>query len=259
MQTEKNPVQSAQRIFTILELLARSGKMALTEIAEALELHKSTAHRLLASLMTMGYVKKDPKSGKYMLTFKLLELSGMLLEGIDIVGLARPYLERLGEETQEAVHLVQREGSEIIYIDKVESSASSIRMVSRIGVRRPMYCTAVGKAMLATLPRGEVISIWEESTIQSLTEHTITSLPDLFQELEKIRQNGFALDNEENELGVRCIAACILDYKGRANNALSVSAPVSRMSDSRIEQLAPFVLAAKADLSRELGYREGNR
>ena len=203
----------------------------------------------------MGYVRKDERTGSYRLTFKLLELSGMLLEGVDTVGLARPYLEQLGRQTHEAVHLVQRDGAEIVYIDKVERSEGSIRMVSRIGLRRPLYCTAVGKAMLAEMPAGKVAQLWERSCIEQLTGHTITSLQALYRELEEVRERGYALDNEENEIGVRCIGACILDYQGRANNALSVSAPLPRMGDERIRELAPFILEAKRALSRELGYR----
>lgn len=255
---EKNPVQSAQRIFEILELLAKEGKMALTDISQVLQLHKSTVHRLLCSLSAMGYAKKDDSTGKYTLTYKLLELSGCMLDGIDIVSTARPYLERLGEQTQEAVHLVARDGGEIVYVDKVEPGAGTIRMVSRIGLRRPMYCTGVGKAMMAYMGRGEVREIWEGSSVQALTEHTIVSLPALYEELERIRSAGYALDNEENELGVRCIAVCIQGHQGRAEYALSISAPILRMCDARIGQLAPLILSVRQDLSRELGYREKN-
>lgn len=255
---EKNPVQSAQRIFDILELLAQQGELPLHEVARRLSLHKSTAHRLLSSLIAMGYARREERTGCYRLTFKLLEISGRLLETLDIVGLARPYLEQLGRQTHEAVHLVQRDGAEIVYIDKVEAGEGSIRMVSRIGLRRPLYCTAVGKAMLAEMPAGKVEQLWERSRVQRLTERTITDLPSLYRELEQVRRRGYALDNEENEMGVRCIGVCILDYQGRANNALSVSAPLSRMGDARIHDLAPFMLQARKAISRELGYRESH-
>lgn len=252
---EKNPVQSAQRIFDVMEMLSQRGKMTLTELSERLFLHKSTVHRLLSSLGSMGYVKQD-KSGKYMLTLKLLQLAGSLLEKFDIIELARPFLEALGQKTQEAVHLVQRDGAEIVYIDKVESSVSSIRMVSRIGICRPLYCTAVGKAMLAQMPRTQVAELWGQSEIIRYTEHTIVSLSALYAELDEVCERGYALDNEENELGVRCIAAALLDYKGRANAAISVSAPLSRMSDSRIKELSGILLPVATALSVELGYQK---
>lgn len=252
--SEKNPVQSAERIFDILETLAQNGAMGLTELSQLLELHKSTAHRLLNSLIVMGYVKKEP-SGKYNLTFKILEVAGKLLGRIDVLALAHPYMERLVKQTHETVHFVQREGNNIVYIDKVESDENMIRMVSRIGLRLPMYCTGVGKALMAQLGDNEIRSIWAHSDVCKLTDRTIVELDEFLKEISVIRRMGYALDNEENELGVRCIAACVQDFEGNASNAFSISAPLSRMSDSRIEELAGYVLQAKKELSQELGYR----
>lgn len=252
---EKNPVQSAERIFEILETLAHNGAMGLTELSVLLGLHKSTVHRLLNSLTVMGYVKKDAASGKYQLTFKILELAGKLLGRIDVLSEAHPFIEKLVQQTHETVHFVQREDNHIVYIDKVESDANVIRMVSHIGLLQPMYCTGVGKAILAQLPDGEIRKIWEQTDIRRLTKNTIVEFGALMEEIGIIRQKGYALDNEENELGVRCIAACVLDYSGSANHAFSVSAPTARMSDIRIDELSGYVLETKRGLSRELGYR----
>ncbi len=148
-----------------------------------------------------------------------------------------------------------REGIDIVYVHKVDSKNSSIRMFSRIGMRRPMYCTAVGKSILATMPDHEVARIWSRSNIRRYTEHTIMDLEMLFGELEAIRRRGYALDNEENELGVRCIGAAVLDYTGQGKAALSISAPITRMPDERINELAAELLAASALISAELGYK----
>ena len=254
---EKNPVQSAERIFDILEKLAQNGAMGLTELGQELSLSKSTTHRLLNSLAVMGYVQKDEMTGKYQLTFKILEIAGKLLNRLDILSVAHKYLEHLMKETHETVHLIQSEGCNIVYIDKVESddASSSIRMASRIGLRLPMICTAVGKALLAELPEKEVLRVWNNSTVQKYTPNTIVSLEDLLRELQDVRRQGYALDNEENELGVRCIAACVKDYTGKCVNAFSISAPISRMSDERIEELSTYVLKTRRDLSEALGYR----
>ncbi len=256
---ENNPIQSAERIFHVLEFLAESGPTSLTELSEELRLSKSTTHRMLLSLCMMGYVRKDDVSGKYELTFKLLEIAGRVLERVDILPIAHRYLEQLMRQTHETVHFVQRDGNSLVYVDKVESDANSIRMVSRIGLRLPMFCTGVGKAMLAEMPLNQVEEIWNHSSIRAYTQHTITNLDQLLLELEWIRSHGYALDNEENELGVRCIAACVHDFSGKANNAFSVSAPISRMSDDRIRELSAFVLNTKKELSRELGYRFPSR
>jgi len=233
---EKNPIQSAERIFSVLELITQKGQLGVMEISTTLNLNKSTVHRLLASLISMGYVRQDPASGKYTLTFKLLSLAEAFRSKIDVVSIAHPYLEQIMEKSKETVHLVQWEGSEVVYIDKVESNSSSVRMVSRIGLRQPMYCTAVGKVILSSISEDEVRKIWEESNIKKLTKNTIVDFEVLLNELELIRKRGYAVDNEENEIGVRCMAVYIKDYRGKAVNAFSISAPVNRMTDERIER-----------------------
>ena len=206
-------------------------------------------------MINLGYVRKDSDSNKYRLTFKLFEISGRVVAGIDTVSVAKPYLERLRNETNEAIHLVVRDGIDIVYVHKVEANNSSIHMFSRIGMRRPMYCTAVGKSILATMSDGHIKRIWDKSDIKQYTQHTIIRLENLYQELEQVRRLGYALDNEENELGVRCIGTAVLDYSGRAAAALSISAPLMRMTDQRIEELAQYILKAREDISSELGYR----
>lgn len=251
---QTNPVQSAERIFEILEALVQSGPVTLTELSTRLSLHKSTVHRLLKSLILMGYARQEEESGKYLPTYKVLGLAGMLLSKLDILAVARPHLERLMRQTHETVHFVQRENTHIIYVDKVESDANSIRMVSRIGLRQPMYSTGVGKAILAQMKDSEIREVWKQSEIQPFTPHTIITPEQLMQEIELVRRQGYALDNEENELGVRCIAASVTDFYGRATNAFSISAPVSRMSDERVRELSEYVLQTKRALSQELGF-----
>ena len=251
---ETNPVQSAERIFQIFEALAQNGPMTLAQISALLGLHKTTAHRLTNSLVSMNYVCKDSLTGKYRLTFKILELSGKLLEKMDILTVAHPFIERLANDSRETVHFVQREGTNIIYIDKVESNVNSVRMVSRVGLRQPMYCTAVGKAMLAELPVAEVREVWEKSRLVRLTDNTITDFKALLKELEIIREKGYAMDNEENEIGVRCIAACVTGFDGKSRNAFSISAPTTRMDDVRVAELSKYVLATRRELSKELGF-----
>ena len=203
----------------------------------------------------MGYVTKDSFSGRYTLTFKILEIAGHVLDRIDVLAVAHRYIDRLMKQVHETVHFVQREGNHIVYVDKVESDASSIRMVSRIGLRMPMYCTGVGKAMLAQMTEREVREIWESTPIEKCTENTITDLDVLLRELAEIRLRGYAIDNEENEIGVRCIAACVQDYTGRADAAFSISAPAARMPDERLREFSDYVLQTRRDISRELGYR----
>lgn len=255
MDEKKNPVQSAERIFQVLETLAETGPIGLVELSGRLELHKSTVHRLLMSLIYMGYARQEEENGKYMLSFKIVGLSGKLLDKMDILPIAHPFMEQLSELSQETVHLVQRDENDIVYIDKVESKVSSIRMVSQVGMVHPMYCSGVGKAILAQLSKEEVGIIWNKSIIIKKTKNTITEIEHLYEVLEQVRKQGYAMDDEENEEGVRCIAACILDYRAKANYAFSISAPISRMSKVRIEELSKYVLMVKNELSKVLGYR----
>ena len=253
---EKNPVQSAERIFQVLEMLAENGEMGLMELSAALGLHKSTVHRLLMSLIYMGYAKQDETTQKYMLTYKLVNLAGKILDRTDILQIAKPYLERLSDISGETVHLVQREGNHILYIHKIEAKVGSIRMVSHVGMVHPMYCSGVGKAIMATLPEKEVRQIWDESVIERKTDKTIVRYEELLTTLDEVKKNGYALDDEENEEGVRCIAASLHGYGKTVKYAFSISGPVSRMTKERVEELSHDVKKVQAELSRELGFYE---
>ena len=210
----KNPIQVTDRLFLVLETLGELGPSTLATLCQHMDLNKSTIHRLLCSLMYVGYVKQDPESSKYMLSYKLLSLSNKLLSRMDILDVVRPYFKKLSAEIGETVHFVQIDGCDAIYIHKEESYQNSIRMASKVGSRIPLYRSGVGKAMMADMPESRVREIWEQSEITPLTPMTIVDFDKLTEILSEIRANGYALDNEENEFGVRCIAVSIPDYKG---------------------------------------------
>ncbi len=249
----ESSVQSLKRAFALLELLSTKKEGArLSEIARDACLHKSTAHRLLASLIDLGYVQKtDERECFYQLTWKLYEIAGRMLGNADIIAIARPILDGLRDACRETVHLVTRDGADIVYLYKAESESNAYYMASRIGMRRPLHCTAAGKAILAMLEADDVARIWDMSDKQALTEHTITSLDALSRELAVTRQRGYAIDDEENEAGLRCIAAAIRERTGRCRFAFSVSAPSTRMSDHRMAELAPLVREASQTIARQ--------
>lgn len=250
----KNPVQSAERIFQVMEMLADNGEMGLMELSAALGLHKSTVHRLLMSLIYMGYAKQDEAIQKYMLSYKVVNMASKILDRMDILQVAKPYMDRLSDLSGEAVHLVQREGNNILYIYKTEAKIGTIRMVSHVGMVHPMYCSGVGKAIMATLPEDEVKKIWNESIIEKKTEKTITDFAQMQEVLEEVKKNGYALDDEENEKGVRCIAACLYGHQKEVKYAFSISGPTSRMTRDHVKELAVDVRKVQEELSRELGY-----
>ncbi len=245
---EKNPIQVAGRLFGALEFLASNGASGLTEIAEALELNKSTAHRVMASLQFMGYARQNEESGKYELTFKLVDLSNRMMEKVDVVAAVRPFLRKLMVTTGETVHFVKREGAEVVYIDKVETDRNNVRMVSHVGSRLPFYRSAVGKALAANMTPDEVKTLWNSCEIERMTPYTITNFEDFMDALEEVRRKGYALDNEENETGVRCIAVALNISGNQHEYAFSISVPISRMDNDRIRELSTIVLDAQKEI-----------
>jgi DNA-binding IclR family transcriptional regulator len=184
---------------------------------------------------------------------RLFELGSNAISEMNILGIARPYLEELAEITNEVIHLVIPDGHEVVYLFKEDSSNSIVKMSSRIGARDPMYCTGVGKSIMSNLPEEDAHKIWEKSEIIKFTPNTITSFKNMLAEMAKIRKNGFAIDNEEHELGVRCIAVAIKDYAGKPIGAISVAAPISRLDDAKIGLIAPIIKNAANNISNALG------
>lgn len=245
---EKNPIQVADRLFHVLELLAETGHMGLLEISKELELNKSTVHRVLNSLIYMGYVKQNQATSKYALTYKICRLSNNMLSQIDLVEMAHPYLKELSYKTGETVHLVVKDDTNAVYIDKVENDANVVRLISTIGKSVPLYCSGVGKAMLSEMEEKSVRKIWQYSDIKKYTDKTITDYDSLLRELENIRKRGFAIDDEENEPGVKCVALPINDFTGKPGYAISISAPEMRMKEERMRELARLLQETKAQI-----------
>ena len=251
---DNNGVQSVERTFAIIDALSMAPKGAfLSELAAVVSLNKSTVHRLLASLIMLGYVSKDDGTGKYLLTVKMFEVGSRVVHKLDMLTAAKPYLETLSGITGEAVHLVVRSGNEIVYIFKEDSGSSSVRMSSFIGMRSPMYCTSVGKSILAELTDDEAEDIWNSSSVSKRTDNTIVTLTGLKEQLSGIRSTGYAVDNEENESGIRCVGASILDFTGKVLGAFSVSAPIGRMDDVRLTEIAGLVIKTKLEICAVLG------
>ena len=248
-------VQSVDRTLCILELISDYNEgLGITEISEKIELHKSTVHRLLGTLIYKGYVMQDKATNKYRLTTKLFELGNKIIKDMDILHASKEYIEALMKSLNEVVHLVIRDENDIVYIDKVEAN-NTIRMASNIGRRSPLYSTSVGKAMLAYMNEEEVLEIWRNSKIEKFTEKTITEYEVFRKELDKVKLQGFAEDDEENEPGVRCIGAPVFNYRGEVEGAISISGPAIRVTKDKIDEIAKEVIKYAQLISRELGYR----
>lgn len=249
-----NSVQSVERVLDIIELLAAHPHgMALTEIAEGSGLHVSTTHRLLGTLAQRGYVGKLDEIGKYRLTLRTFEVGSRVANSSSVLSTARPLIEKLGAAIGESVHLVLREGSRVVYIFKSDTSLNFSRMGSYVGLQNPMYCTGVGKSILALLPQEEVKAIWDQSDIIQHTPATIMTLEGLYDSLDQIRQQGYSLDWEEHEQGISCVAVAVRNFAGEPIAAVSVSAPTKRIQNQQ-EELIEKVCNVAGEISRMLGF-----
>ncbi|SDM45468.1 IclR family transcriptional regulator [Halarsenatibacter silvermanii] len=252
-------VKSLDRALDILERIIEHNKpLGITEISQGTDLHKSTVYRLVDTLCYRGYLSQDPETGKYKIGMKFFELGSRVINNLDLRTQAKPYLYELEDKTGETVHLGVLEDTEMIYIDKVESR-QTIRMESQVGKRVHTHNTALGKVTLANLPEEEVDRIIEKAGLPEYTENTITDKDVLKRELEKIQEQNFALDDEESELGIRCISGPIFGHEGKIIAAFSISGPASRMTDDKIEQTQKIVKDYSLSISRAFGYSEYNQ
>jgi DNA-binding IclR family transcriptional regulator len=228
--------------------------MGITEIAHRLELPKSSAHGILETLSASGLVEKNSETGKFHLGVKLVELGYRAQLELDICQIAKPFLQGLNVEFDETVHLTILDHDEVLYIDCVESR-QRLRTYSVIGIRAPLYCTSVGKAILAFQDEGEIRRIAREKGLARFTAKTITTEESLITQMTKIRQDGYAVDDMEHEEYLRCVGAPIRNAQGKVFAALSLSGPAERNTQERIAQMAPYVMNAGMEISRRLGYR----
>ncbi|CAM3654438.1 IclR family transcriptional regulator [Marinicrinis lubricantis] len=248
-------IQALDRALRIIDLFDdQTRELKITEISEKMQLHKSTVHSLLKTLQMHGYIAQDEQSGKYRLGMALVEKGQLLLQGIDIRGVVRTHLHALAEATGQTTHLVVLDGSEGVYIDKVEGAKAAIRY-SRIGRRVPLHCSAVGKVLAAFLAKPELERMLQSYRFIRHTEKTIDSIPSFLRELEQVRSEGIGYDQEENEPGVRCVASPIFNHLGEAVAAMSISTMAAHVGDEELKELVPLLQHETAEISSKLGYR----
>lgn len=256
LQKNGNTIQSIERALRVLEeFSARERELGVTELAKRLGLNKSTCFGILHTLQSNGYLEQNPDTGKYCLGLKLFELGQTYEAGLELRNIAKPYLENLSEKTKETVHLVVRNGMDAVYIEKVEGP-SAINIISQVGKRVNLHCTGVGKSLLAFLPREQLERVLQHSKLKQFTEYTITDKEKLLDELERIREKGYSIDNEEIELGLRCVAAPLFNHRNEVIGAISIAGPTMRLTLGMIEELADLVKEAALQISQRLGYHE---
>ena len=247
----KPSVQVIERLFLLLEVLAKNGQaMSLKEISEAAKLHPSTTHRILNDL-TIGRFVERPEAGTYRLGMRLLELGTHVKDRLNVRDLALGPMRELHRLIQQPVNLSVRQGDEIIYIERAYSERSGMQVVRAIGGRAPLHLTSVGKLFLASDDIARIRAYATRTGLPSQTRNSLTQLHQLERELQEAKKSGVARDNEELELGVRCIAAGVRDDQGKLVAGLSISAPASRMDESWL----PKLQSTANEISKALGYR----
>lgn len=248
-------VKSVGRALDIIQLVSQSRNgMGVTELANQMDINKSSVYRILSTLSQYGYIEKDEKNDKYKLGYTFLDIGSRLLESLDLRKEARPYLLELEQETNEVIHLVVYDQGEVVYIEKLEGN-ELMRMHSQVGKRAPMHCTSVGKAILAHLSVEQVDQILEEKGMPQHTSYTLVDKESLFKDLEKIRTCGYALDLEENEYGITCVAVPIFDYNGDICAAVSISGSTMRMTKERMDSLYPRMIQIGQQISSRMGFK----
>jgi DNA-binding IclR family transcriptional regulator len=255
MRDRRESVQSLERAFDLLEALSAGGELGVTELANRTGLVPSTAHRLLHTLAKRGYVSQSTESGRYLLGYKVVEVASGLehrLERLRVV--ARPHLERIQRATGETVNLVVLDADRVVYVDQVEGS-HNVRMFTTVGTSVPAHTTGSGKAMMAAGPPEAVAALYGgREPLERLTAHTLVTLEALEHDFVRIRRRGYAIDNEEHEEGVACVATAVFDHSGRPVAAISVSGPTARILHAKAADLGALLVEHAAKASAALGY-----
>ncbi len=248
-------VQAVDRALDILETFNyNEEELGVTELSHKLNLHKNNVFRLLASLETRGYIEQDKKTGNYRLGIKIFEVANVFLHHLGLRRQARPILEELVAKCNETAYLAVTDGTDVVYVLMHETN-HTVRVIPRLGHRLPAYCTASGKVQLSFESQDRLQELFKDHSLRKLTENTITDLDRLREHLAEVAHQGFAVDNEELEYGVCCVAAPVRDYSHKVVAGVGLSGPVSRFSPERIQtELVHLVKEAGVKISQRLGY-----
>lgn len=251
-------LEGLDRIVAIMDILGESNDcLSLAEICKRMELRKSTAHRALMALEHTGLIERAP-GNRYRLGLKLYDMGNRAVEQVDLRSRVHPYLRKLALRLGETVHLGVLRGTRVVYLDKVEAVNRRVCVSSRTGTSNPVYSTSMGKAILAYLTPERALTIIDAIQFKAFTPKTITSKEELLSALERVRRRGYSIDDEEMELGTRCVGAPILDAEGRLIAAMSVSGSASRLAAHCVPGIAVHVLRCAKEISSVLEGRRTN-
>lgn len=252
-------IQSVSHALDILESFTKTDdELGVTELSKRLGLHKNNVFRLLATLEHRGYIEQNRETENYRLGPKTLQLGAIFIEQLECRRLARPILEELMANTGETAVVAVLRASKVIYMDSVETDRT-VRAVSRVGAMLPAHCTAVGKANLSFISPAEIEHLYPGNELPAVTPRTLRTRDALLSELKKVKERGYAVENEECDLDVKSVAAPVRDFSGGVIAALGIVAPANRLGDDLLDKggVAAKVQEAATALSLRLGYIQG--
>jgi len=245
-------IKSIVKVFRLVELLVTKNEFQLAELCQLLKFPKTTVHRMLLTLKSLGYVEQNCASLGYMATVKILELGGEVVQNLKFTEIAKPLMIKLSEETGETINLGILDGIDVICIDKVESK-QHLKLDQPVGFRAKAYHAAMGKAILAYLSEEKRTQLFSKHTIGPGTSKSLTTLNAIEEDLQRVREQGYAVDNEEYIIGVRCVGAPIFDHNRKVVAGLSIAGPALRINEENIESLTKLVTETAAFISNRLG------
>ncbi len=250
---KNDSIQSVERALDIIEILSVEPQgLGVTEVAEKAGLHKSTAHRIIKTLADRGYLERT-EAGGCKIGLKCIEAVSCYINSLELQTQARPHLATLTGELGLTAHLGVLDGDQVVYIEKMDV-ISSVRLYSQIGAHVHAYCSSLGKILLSAYSGTELRDRMSNCSFIKYTENTIAGMDELEAELGKVRKQGWAMDNEEFEIGHRCIAAPIYDYRGDIIAAISASGSSRQLTEERFDEVIEYVKETGMQISHEMGY-----
>ena len=247
--------QSSEKLLSLIEVLSQEEEpVRLSDLAALMGMNVSTVSRFLTTLQNRGYVTQDADSGKYSMTYKICQLANNLTSRMDLRGICLPYLHKISKIFDCTSNLMPRYGYSVIYLEVVPGPQQILVPLQRIGKVAPLYCTGGGKLFLQEFTDAELNDYASDVTFERFTDHTISSIGELKCAVRESAERGYAIDDEECELGTRCLAVPIYDYTGHIHAAISINAPASKLTDTYIRQNADILKGLALEVSRNIGY-----
>lgn len=248
------PIQAIVNAVDAIDFISRSNRgVGVRELARELRLTRGTAERVLYSLLSCGLARRDSETGRFFVGQRILELASQHQRSLSIGEIARRHMNALAAETGESVFLGVLDRDHVTIVDRIDS-LQPLRIAATLGMREPLYCTALGKIMMANLPKETCHALLEGQTFERFTPKTLTSASKVLKSIQVSAQRGWSIDDEEFHEGGRCVAAAIFDHENQVVAAISLSGPTFRVNDAKLPQIAKRVTAAATAISRDLGH-----